>query len=80
MAIGKLNDQLKEAWRTYHAASRKYDKLDAEFLRRLPEPHPSIVYSPENDADGLAYYMPDHEPHSPHRSIWPNTIEAALIG
>jgi hypothetical protein len=42
----------------------------------MPEPHPSIAYSRENDADGLEWRVPGSEPHS---FMWPHFIETRLI-
>lgn len=59
------------------ASKERRDELEAVLLRRLPKPHASIVFSPENDADGLQYPN-SGEPHTPHSYIWPSVIETAL--
>jgi hypothetical protein len=52
-------------WKQLQAAKREYDrlqkvcrKLEAEVDRQMPAPHPSIVYGPEQDADGLKPAVP----------------------
>ena len=77
-AIGKLWNEREAAHREYKAADKIRGKLEREFERRMPKPHPSIVYSAENDVDGLKYFAPDREPHTLHHWIWPRQIEFAL--
>jgi len=62
--ISKLHAAYQAMRREYKAAQRKRRKLEAEIARRLPTPHLSIVYSPENDADGLACKSADGKPHT----------------
>jgi hypothetical protein len=45
----------------------------------MPDPHPSIVWgTPENDADGLKYWVEDHEPSYFKRYIFSGWIEGKL--
>jgi len=54
--IEKLWDERQAALREYEAAHRVCDRLDKVLEQRMPDPHPSIVWSnPENDADGLKF-------------------------
>lgn len=62
---------LKRQYKDLHKALRN---LDAEFARRMPAPHPSIVYSPESAADGLVPISPRLR----ENYIWPLYIEGAL--
>jgi hypothetical protein len=65
--------------RWVRGALRGPDEQDKELLRRLPAPHPSIVYGlKENDDDGLVYWVPDREPHTINRFINPSSIEVRI--
>jgi hypothetical protein len=72
--------EIERLWEKRAALIRQYEErtktrkaLARERDRRMPVPHPSIVYSPENAADGL-------EPVSRccQSFIWPIYIESAL--
>jgi hypothetical protein len=77
-AIDLLWKQRQAIKRDYKKADRLRDELEAEFKRRLPKPHPSIVYSPENDGDDLKIYIPRMEPDTPNRYIRSTAIESAV--
>ena len=57
------------------AATKIVEKVDGEIEHQMPAPHPSIVYSPENDADGLQWQFP---PAKPEAHIWSRYIEGEL--
>ena len=42
----------------------------------MPSPHPSIMYGPEQEADGLKWPIEDRSPRD--KFIWPLYIESAL--
>jgi len=42
----------------------------------MPSPHPSIMYGPEHEADGLKWPIEDRSPRD--KFIWPLYIESAL--
>ena len=75
--------EIDQLWEKREALNHQYEaghktrlELRRERDRRLPTPHPSIVYSPENAADGL-------NPATPRSAavegfIWPIHIEGAL--
>jgi hypothetical protein len=76
--ISQLHAEHQAARREYKAAERKRSKLQVELLKRLPKPDPSIVHSPENDADGLAYKPAGREPHTINHYIRPLDIAVEL--
>jgi hypothetical protein len=57
-----------------------YILRSCELEPNMPTPHPSIVFSANNDADGLKYYAVDRLPPTLHRYIYSNLIESALAG
>jgi hypothetical protein len=76
--IALLWAQRQATKREYATAARRCTRLQAELVRRMPKPHPTITYSKENDADGLQFFLPDREPHSLHGYIWSREIEGAI--
>jgi hypothetical protein len=57
--------RIERLWKKRQAAKREYDrlrkicrKLEAEVDRQMPAPHPSIMYGPEQEADGLKPAVP----------------------
>ena len=63
--IEKLWIEGQAAKREYEVNARLCKRLEKVLERRMPDPHPSIVWgNPENDADGLKYWVPDCDP--PH--------------
>jgi hypothetical protein len=77
-AIDLLWKQRQATKREYATARKRHTRLMAEFKRLMPKPHPSIVYSAENDADGLQFYMPDREPFTLNCYIWSSDIEREI--
>ena len=76
--IDALWEKFQAAEKAYKAADRQREKLHAELKRLMPLPHRSIVYGPENDADGLRWLNEDREPSSVHRYITPHVISYRL--
>jgi hypothetical protein len=73
--------EIERLWEKRAALIRQYEErtktskaLARERDRRMPAPHPSIVYSPENAADGLERVT--RRCRDPF--IWPIHIESAL--
>jgi hypothetical protein len=74
--ISELMKARSRARRNSNRLGARADFLNKELLRRLPAPHPSIVYGlKENDDDGLVYWVPDREAHTINKYIEPDTIE-----
>jgi hypothetical protein len=62
----------------YKAHRRLCERLENVLEERMPEPHPSIVWgTPENDADGLAYFGRGEPPYF-KRYIFSGWIEGKL--
>jgi hypothetical protein len=70
---------IAKLWREHKALTCEYNRLskvaatlEAVLETQLPAPHPSIVYSPEQEADGLVWKWPEREPA---KFIHPVSIE-----
>ena len=74
--IDRLWKQLQATKREYGRLERVRRKLEAEVDRQMPTPHPSIMYGPEQEADGLKWPIEDRPP--PDKFIWPHFIRAEL--
>jgi hypothetical protein len=75
--------RIDQLWKERQATIREYDrlqkllrKLEAEVERKMPAPHPSIVYGPEQDKDGLQPRVPRLAEID--KFIWPLYIESRL--
>ena len=78
-AIEKLWAEREVVLCEYRAANRLCNRLGRVLERRMPDPHPSIVWgNPENDADDLKYWAPDREPWDFKRHIPSRHIERVL--
>jgi hypothetical protein len=78
--IAKLWLERNKAKRAVSRAEKAIDKLKLVLIAQMPKPDPSIVYSPENDADGLRFYLADKgtEPWSFNRYIASRDIKIAI--
>ena len=70
--------EAKAIMRKYRVARKQADAIWDRIVAEMPKPHPSIVYGPDNDADGLVYWVPDREPHTLNRQIPASSIEWRL--
>jgi hypothetical protein len=62
--IDRLWEKREVLNREYNRVHRMIKKLKRQLEQQMPVPHPSIVYSPENDADGLKWDTPHMKPFS----------------
>ena len=78
---------IEKLWIERQAARREYEinqklckRLEEVLERRMPDPHPSIVWgNPQNDADGLEYWEKNNrEPPYFKRYIFSGWIEGKL--
>lgn len=78
--ISKLWAERNRIVRASRRVVKARRKLDERFAAEMPKPDPSIVYSPDNDADGLRYYGADkgYEPHSFNSYICSDEITRAI--
>jgi hypothetical protein len=72
--------RIDQLWKERQATIREHGrlqkflrKLEAEVEGKMPAPHPSILYGPEQEADGLKWPLEDRPPGD--RFIWPLYIE-----
>jgi hypothetical protein len=74
--IDLLFGKRRLAIREYDRLKKHLAELEAEVARRMPAPHPSILYGSEQDADGLKWPLEDRPPLD--KFIWPHFIRAEL--
>jgi hypothetical protein len=74
--IDRLWKQRQDAIREDARLEKRMAELEAEVDRQMPAPHPSILYSPEQEADGLKWPVEGRPPSD--KFIWPLYIEGAL--
>lgn len=74
--IDRLWKQLQATKREYGRLEKVCRKLEAEVDGQMPAPHPSILYGPEQEADGLKWPIEDRPPRD--KFIWPHFIRAEL--
>lgn len=77
LPIEKLWAEREKIVREYKQACSARDRLEATLLRRMPKPHPSITFGPENDVDGLKY-SGGGEVTTMHGYIHPPVIKSGL--
>jgi hypothetical protein len=77
-AIGKLWTERQAVSREMKALEKTIARLNRQLVRLMPLPHPSIVYGPENDADGLKFYDAPREPHTMLHYIYSLDIKYAI--
>jgi hypothetical protein len=75
--------RIDQLWKERQATIREHGrlqkflrKLEAEVEGKMPAPHLSILYGPEQEADGLKWPLEDRPPSD--KFIWPLYIEGAL--
>jgi hypothetical protein len=76
--IGKLAAERERVMQESKTKATLIRELDHEIERLMPKPHPSIVFSADNDADGLKYWRTGSPPHTIHHYISSNLIQRAL--
>src|ERR1700719_1422552 len=74
--IDQLWKQRQDAIREYGQLEKRLAELEAEVARQMPAPHPSILYGPEQEADGIKWPVEGRPPSD--KFIWPLYIEGAL--
>lgn len=77
-AIEKLWAEAKALRREFAVQDRLCDRLKEVLERRMPDPHPSIVWGGKNEADGLAYWVKDREPPYFKKYIFSGWIESKI--
>jgi hypothetical protein len=76
--IGELGAERERVMQESKIMLTPIRELRDELERLMPKPHPSIVFSTDNDADGLKYSARGHSPHTVHHYIYSNLIEEKL--
>jgi hypothetical protein len=77
--IAELWRKRQAALREYNRAAKLCEKLENTLKEQMPDPDPSIVWGhPDNDADGLKYWVDGREPIYFKRYIFSGWIEGKL--
>jgi hypothetical protein len=76
--IGELGAERERVMQESKMTLTSIRELRDELERLMPKPHPSIVFSADNDADGLKYSDRRFSPHTVHHYIYSNFIEEKL--